>query len=239
MTQVNCNTWGCEYCGEQKRRRWTARIAHGLDVFIDQGHEFTFVTITSNPKLKTFEATVRVWPAAWSKLYARMKRVKSGLRYALVPEQHEDGRLHVHMIVNNDFGTRWLKDKPAACGLGWMNDSEVLHNAATGAMYVSKYLGKSLTVENWPKNFRRVRTSHKWPELPENATQGDFDIDWYCLTDRAEIEKYLLAFAAMGYLVVDYETGEVLKNKSEVSVWTTRWLTWYRRFQKSERQESS
>lgn len=228
VTQPNCNTWDCEYCGEENRKRWTARIYHGLEIYIDQGHTFTHVTITSNPKLKTFEATVSKWPHAWSKLYARMKRVKPGLRYALVPEQHKDGRLHVHMLVNNDFGIRWMKDKPAACGLGWMNDSQVLTNAAHGAFYVSKYLGKGLQVENWPKNFRRVRTSHKWPELPQNAFDGDSEVDWYCITSLADVENYLLRFAAFGWLVVDYETGELLKSRSEVALWTNRWLHWYK-----------
>lgn len=131
-----------------------------------QDNLISFLTITSNAKLEP-QKSIEVFSSAWNNLLRRARRSGSQGQYMLVPERHKDGRVHGHAIATFNLGTRWWKDNAAETGLGYIAEEEEARTPGGAAFYVSKYLAKSLGVTDWPKNWRRVRTSRGWPKLPE------------------------------------------------------------------------
>ncbi|HEY9758875.1 MAG TPA: hypothetical protein V6C97_27145, partial [Oculatellaceae cyanobacterium] len=160
--QPRCKLWSCPYCAQVNRALWTARAYHGASVLAgdDESHPdvISFLTLTSNRKLGP-DATMRVFSSAWIKLRHRAHRSASQGQYLLIPERHKDGRLHAHAVETFNLGQRWWKDNSAECGLGFMVEEEEARTPGGAAYYVAKYLAKSLGVQNWPKGWRRVRTS--------------------------------------------------------------------------------
>ena len=162
-----CKQWRCPYCAQINKRLWTMKAYYGAEFLQDgEGENLRFITLTSHERL-TKRQSWQVWPKAWSKLYMRAKRIQSGASYILVPEQHKDGRLHVHFLATWDMSSRWWKDNARACGLGYMAESEQPRSLAHAAWYVGKYISKQLDTNQWPKGFRRVRPSHNWPKMPQ------------------------------------------------------------------------
>jgi len=99
------------------------------------------------------------------------------------------------MIIAADFTKRWLKDNARSCGFGYQCDVSVFDNDDAikfAVWYTTKYLSKSLEITQWPKHFRRIRTSRNWPVLPDDS---DFErpiLDWhYLCTYYAEGLDYL------------------------------------------------
>ncbi len=194
LYQPTCKTWGCKPCAEALRSQWALRIKDGVGVYRDRGLEgWRFVTITSSPKNKTMDQCLHVWPLAWAKLSARLRRYRPGIRYCLIPELHKNFRVHAHIIVSGAITHRWLKDQSAKSGFGWRCAVDPLGEFA--AYYVVKYLTKSLDFPEWPKNFRRIRTSQKWPvlvDLPEFEAE-EIAWEYYCMYEA----HHLSGLAAM------------------------------------------
>lgn len=207
----DCGSWSCPECAIANKNRWSLRISHGVDVYKLQGDTFYFMTLTSHEKLKTGAATLAVWSKAWPKLYARMKRQRNDLKYALVPEKHKDGRWHSHLLINHGFGvklnrkgkwtSKWLHDNPRECGLGFMNDVQPIRDSHLAAWYVSKYVHKSLSAGEWPRYLRRVRVSNNWPELPPTSDFEPLEVDYSVCVTKSQIKAILRIWEASGYTV--------------------------------------
>lgn len=163
-----CKMWSCPYCAHINRQLWTARAYNAAMQFFEHAGNVNFVTLTSHEKL-TARQSWYVFPKAWKKLHARAKRRDGKADYVMVPEQHEDGRIHVHMLTTWCLGQEWWKDNGRECGLGYMAEDEIARTPAGCALYISKYIGKQLGGIVWPKGFRRVRTSQDFPKLPRPA----------------------------------------------------------------------
>ena len=58
--------------------------------------------------------------------------------------------------------------------------------------YVTKYVGKSLGVHDWPKSYKRIRTSQKWPTFNDSPEFEKLDVDWeYWLTcDEERLQDF-------------------------------------------------
>jgi hypothetical protein len=138
----------------------------GGDSEIEDKPSASFLTLTSHGRLDA-PRTVAVFGDAWNRLRGRAARRAPNGQYYLIPERHLDGRLHVHAIETYNLGSRFWKDAAASCGLGYIAEEEEVRSARKAAWYASKYLAKSIEVIEWPKGFRRVRTSRGWPKLPE------------------------------------------------------------------------
>lgn len=185
-----CKQWSCPYCAIVNRSQWAMRIHDGVENYKSDGLEdWSFLTLTSRGYLSTFEETVKAWPKAWSRLSSRLRRKTKGLKYVLLPEQHKDGRLHVHLVTTARPTKRWLKDSSFACGLGYMADAEPLKSSKKAAWYVSKYLGKTLGVLDWPPKFRRIRTSQKWPQLEHADEDYESLLDWRIVRFKGDIDQ--------------------------------------------------
>jgi len=160
-----CKLWTCPTCADINKKLWAVKAYHAVEILSGSSPSVNFLTITSHEKLSA-AASLAVWPKAWSKLSQRARRRSADFQFLLVPEQHKDGRLHIHAIETAGLGSRWWKDHARACGLGYMAEEDDIRGAAGAAYYVTKYLSKSLAADVWPKGFRRVRTSQRWPKLP-------------------------------------------------------------------------
>ena len=212
LYRPTCGLWSCHECAKRNRKKWVLRVSHGLTEYTSGGEVFQFTTVTSHARLKSREATIDVWPNAWSKIYARIKRKKgANFHYVLVPEFHENGRLHVHMLENSGLTRRWYKDNAPQCGLGYMAEVLPVEKPSGAAWYVSKYLGKGLEDSDWPLQFRRIRTSQNWPLLPQRNTD-DVDLSWEVISGQRAIASILRT-------VQDSRVTAVLLN-------TNRYLYW-------------
>ena len=168
-----CKSWACPYCARRRATGWRIRAEYGCRV-LTTDNQVEFVTVTSHERLSP-AASLAVLPKAWVKLHKRVNRAAGAAEYFAVPEQHEDGRWHLHLIVAAPslLKKRWWKDNARQCGLGYQSDVQEVKSAGGVGGYVTKYLTKMLQVSNLPKGFKRVRLSHGWPqdrkpELPEN-----------------------------------------------------------------------
>lgn len=197
----SCKSWSCPACALANRKRWIAIAINGVKELNASGQAVDFTTITSHPQLGAARS-FQVFPHAWKSLYRRYKRElaaqgQSAPTYLGVPERHQDGRLHSHLINSPGLPERWWKDNAAACGLGYMADVEEGITLGVGG-YVGKYLGKTLG-EPWPRHSHRVRTSQNWPKLPPPDPKG-----WTFrkVPSDHEIAAVLDEFAQMDYATV-------------------------------------
>lgn len=173
--QPRCRSWSCPHCAKVNRALWAARAFHGAQHLNETlSKPIAFLTLTSHEKLDR-AGSLAVWPKAWSNLRKRAHYQSGGFDYLLVPEQHEDGRLHVHAIETAALGERFWKDNARAVGLGYMVDEEIARTPQGAAFYVVKYLTKSIGDTLWPRGFRRVRTSRHWPKLPQMEQPSGWD----------------------------------------------------------------
>ncbi|HSS95432.1 MAG TPA: hypothetical protein VLK33_00300, partial [Terriglobales bacterium] len=101
------------------------------------GESVDFVTITGHEKLLNFDQTVFVWRRAWPVLYNAVRRRKDDLKYLIVPEEHKDSRMHVHLIWNANVTKRWLKDNARRRGLGYQVEIRHVSDALQSVKYVT------------------------------------------------------------------------------------------------------
>lgn len=179
LFQPGCKMWDCVYCARMSQLIWRERIRQGIDCYIAEGLKlWSFVTITMSRKVRGFRYSVSMWPKCWARLSSRIRYKFPGIRYVLLPEQHQDGTLHTHAIMSAAISNTWISKSAHKCGLGYMSQSKPMRSSTAAAFYVSKYIGKSLTTENWPSRFRRVRTSQNWPELADQEDYTALDAEW-------------------------------------------------------------
>jgi hypothetical protein len=185
--------WNCPACGEINAYKAIRRASIGEKVIIDAGMKLDFITVTSHEKLSP-SASLAILPKAWNGLNRRVKRENPELtvEYFTVPEQHQDGRWHMHGMTNAKLPRKWWKDNARECGLGYQSDVKEVTDLGGVAHYIAKYMTKMLQNTNLPKHFRRIRTSSGWPKLPEmQPLEG-----WQFLTVprdvsmQSEIERY-------------------------------------------------
>jgi len=204
-----CHNWSCPVCSEVNKENWVGDVVTGVSYYLAQGQRWYFMTLTMHRKLKTFDYQVKVFHRCWGKWYARIRRLTKTFRYVLIPERGEQGRFHVHLITSLDLMPHELKEIAVASGLGWKVDTERLRHVNGAAYYCTKYLTKSLETPDWPDNFRRIRTSHKWPKT---ATSSGFDAQkgWERVGTPENSKLRIKALMRSGLVNIDVTTGEVL-----------------------------
>ncbi len=161
-----CGQWNCKHCAEQRKKEWYIRACFGGDCLLSEGHSLSFVTLTSHRLVRSLTAGIAVWRKAWPKLSARWRRAAPGLQYVWMSEHGKLGHFHAHLITTADLATRWYKDNGAETGLGYQAKAVPIAQANECGAYITKYITKSLASGDYPKYYRRVNTSRKWPRLP-------------------------------------------------------------------------
>lgn len=206
VTRANCDQWNCEECSRRMTDSWILRAEIGARVLIKDSKRVDFVTITSHEKLKSFAATETVWRSAWRMLYAALKRQNPAMQYMIIPEKHEDGRMHVHALWSAGVTERWLKDNGRKRGLGYMSEVDNVKTPHAAVKYVTKYIGKSLG-DDVPKRFRRVRVSQGWAEIPKPVTALDH-LRWEYVGGNGALSIVYEECAAKHISMIDLGTGE-------------------------------
>lgn len=202
LFQPSCKMWGCTYCARINTILWRERIRHGVDYYQQHGWpDWSFVTITMSRKTRGFAYSVSIWSKCWSRLSTRIRREYPGIRYALLPERHKEGTLHVHALMSGKISNTWISKNAHKSGLGYMSNSKTMYSSSGAAWYATKYISKTLTVTEWPSRFRRIRTSQKWPLLENNEDYETIDAEWSFL---ASYDARKLEYLADGMTV---ETG--------------------------------
>jgi hypothetical protein len=186
--------------------RWVLRAQIGVRKFIANGNLVDFVTITSHEKLSTFAETQKVWRSAWPVLYSAIKRRNRNLEYFIVPERHEDGRMHVHALWTADVKKKWLKDNARKRGLGYQAEIKRVTGSGSAASYVTKYLTKSLG-DDVPARTRRVITSQGWPDIPDPVTALS-GLKWEYVNGNGVLDVILRECQAKKIDLIDLATGE-------------------------------
>lgn len=177
--KARCKMWTCEYCAGVNKRNHFKRILYGIDQLQNQGFKFSFVTVTSHERVRTFSGSYRVWKSAWKKLRQRAVRheqsIEKGIfHYVYIPECHQDGTLHWHGLFSGSFTTRWWKDNARECGLGYECESIDIQDSFQGANYCLKYISKHMGQKIDIPRFRRINYSQKFPDQAVYGTSGDW-----------------------------------------------------------------
>lgn len=206
VTRADCDSWKCPECAVRMRERWILRAEIGVRQYIGAGQHVDFITITSHEKLPNFAATEAVWRKAWPVLYSALKRRTAALEYFIVPEQHKDGRMHVHALWTANVSQKWLKDNARKRGLGYQAKRKPVADARQAVGYCGKYIGKSLG-DHVPPRFRRVRVSQGWPEIPLPVTPHAA-LDWEYINGNGQLERLYDECKQRGYSLIDLQTGE-------------------------------
>lgn len=148
-----CNTWGCSVCGPAK--------AYRLGVLAAAASPQRFITLSKvgsdleivHERLKTLSKALR--------------RAGYGWEYLSVPEVHENGFWHLHLLQRGDFiPQRVLSARADSAGMGYVVDIRRIRGGAEVPRYLTKYLTKQTLSAGIgaSKHRKRYRTSRGfWP----------------------------------------------------------------------------
>jgi hypothetical protein len=151
--RLNCKTWGCSHCGPRKARRYK----HSIRRVAEDLRLQRFLTLTLDPEKIEGDPVVYL-RETFNKLRTYLRR-KYGCapKYIAVLEFHDNGKPHLHILVDRYIEQAWLSTAWEAVGGGRIVDIRFvdLHRA-------SHYLAKYLTVDlllSAPKGVRRITCS--------------------------------------------------------------------------------
>lgn len=165
--QPDCKLWSCESCAAKRAAHWSYVINFGTAALRDRELQMSMVTLTSHRMVRTLVRGIKVWRSAWPKVSARMRRATPGMQYCYTCEFTSRGHFHAHLATTAKLNTRWYKTAGAETGLGYMAKAVPMSPGEYVGGYFSKYLTKSLDVKGWPRYWRRVNKSRKWPMPPD------------------------------------------------------------------------
>jgi len=121
--------------------------------------------------------------------------------------------LHVHAIETAHLGTGWWKDNARASGMGYMDEEEEARTPAGAAFYVVKYLTKSIAYTEWPRGFRRVRTSQSWPKLPDMPRVEGWEFE--TLPHNSALDEVHAKYEQAGFVIEIMGSNEAWRFVSE------------------------
>lgn len=205
LLHATCHLWSCETCALRNARIWIARIIAGCNRL---DGEWSLLTLTAHRKWRK-DKSIENLRQGWKKLINRViyeaKKNDYPLYYVRVWEQHKDGSFHLHVLINQNFGSRWAKNASSECGMGYQADWRKVDNAGQAAGYVAKYTLKNASVARgeveWPKGLRRIEASRNWPKLPEKYKENDYM--WMINSTRDGQLKTAEYLEFEGYKIVD------------------------------------
>lgn len=205
LTKAACKTWDCETCAARNARTWIACIINGVNSL---GGKWSFLTVTAHRKMRG-KLSFKSIREGWKKLYNRIREKAINqaqvIAYCKVWEQHKDGSVHLHILINVCFGTKWAKDNAAECGLGFMADWHEVDNAGMVAGYIAKYTLKNAFMArggvSWPKGLRRIEKTRNWPNLPQKIAVLGWG--WVIKETRGAQLASGDRWAAQGFEVID------------------------------------
>lgn len=205
----DCGLWSCEHCSQVRADAWKLNAYYGASKLIENGRYLAFVTLTTRggagrTRKQSLAALARCWP----KLHERARYWSDEIEYILIPEQHKNGVVHAHLLCTNILTQRWWKDNAYYAGLGYQSSVQEVEEPAYAPAYIAKYLGKDIHRIEWPRGFRRVRTSRHWPIVADFKAPDQFEYSVFRDLGAAQWELHLLG--DLGYEVRISETAQNL-----------------------------
>ena len=167
-----CNTWACRVCGPAKAFR--------LGIHAASARPERFITLSRvGPDLEIVHERLKTLSKA-------LRRSGYGWEYLAVPELHQNGSWHLHLLQKNDFiPQRLLSHRADAAGMGYVVDIQRIRGAGEVPKYLCKYLTKQSLSERLAAEGRmrtkRYRTSRRfWPggraAVPSGGTWSVEDV---------------------------------------------------------------
>lgn len=158
-----CHKWSCPTCSKFKADYWK-KLALA-------GKAERFITLTyPNDGTKTTIEMAGDMKRAWPKLLAKVRKVWGAFEYLLIWELTKKGAPHIHMLQRGAWiDKQWLSDTWAALVGAPVVSIRKIDDQDRAALYVTKYMGKSLaeTVVALPQ-YRVIQRSQGW--VVEDAT---------------------------------------------------------------------
>lgn len=233
LVRVRCEMWSCQHCGPINAQRWRAYLLDRFNkVFRDEAWCFYTVTASKDAHRAGAIPTLKNLQRAWKRLYDRIvRRYGKGTQYVRVFEQHKSGRFHMHFLLNtgraydkhafeiksaiDEFRhpeCKWLRRAMAQLGAGWRVHVRRVWEARTKTAnvglvvgYILKYMGKNMSIMEFPKHQHRIGTSRKIGS-PDTSSKGQGT--W---THMRDLPRSALKAARP---IVDMTTGEILNEAS-------------------------
>lgn len=208
LLHATCKLWSCETCALRNARVWIARIINGCNRL---DGDWSLLTLTAHRNWrqgKSVENLRQGWKKLVNRIAYRAKGDDIPLYYARVWEQHKDGSFHLHVLINQNFGTRWAKNAASECGMGYQADWRKVENAGQAAGYVAKYTLKNASIARgaveWPKGLRRIELSRNWPKLERKYREDNWL--WMINSTREGQLKTAEYLEYEGYKLIDLVT---------------------------------
>lgn len=105
------------------------------------------------------------------------------------PKKQEGGQYKV--VLSESLRSDWFESTLIRAGLGEQYNITRVQSAEGASRYVAKYLFKpSIFSANWPKGWKRIRYSQRFPKQEEQETNAIVLLtqeDWYKLAERAAV----------------------------------------------------
>jgi len=164
---VFCGLWSCPQCAINNARKWAWRVSIHIDA--SDSHAW-FWTLTMSNKIKDRAYAYKLLPKLWDNLRKKMQRFyPDKWEYCAFVEGQplRSNMPHFH-VISMFKAPKKFKTMAVECGFGYQAKQKVV-TSKKAAWYVAKYASKGDS--NMPKNFRRVRASQTWSQLPEGGQQ--------------------------------------------------------------------
>jgi hypothetical protein len=157
---IGCGRWDCPVCGEKKL--W--RLKKGIYNFIKNWKYIRHMTLSLSSNCSdSKEDHYKLLQECWRRFINELRRTKSlradqrRFQYIRVPEEHKSGYMHMHVIIDSFLDVKqlfpiWQHIIHEASHDPFLGGSVVitlLPTAKDGARYITKYVSKLLTTQNF------------------------------------------------------------------------------------------
>jgi len=192
FARADCKRIRCPRCGPRRAAKYRHRV---VELAIE--HKLTrFLTLTLDPAKLDFvgdddeaSQSLDYIKKCWAKFRVYLGRNFEGrkLQFICVAEFHKNnGRAHLHILVNQWIDKTWVSETWQAVGGGWRTRIEFadVHRVAA---YVSKYLTKDALC-SIPRGKKRLSASNGLRITPPPKNLGwqksRFHIEWFWPRNR-------------------------------------------------------
>ncbi len=150
MRAMPCGSWRCHVCAPAK--------AHRLGMLAAAARPQRFITL-SRVGDDLQDAHTRL-----SVLSKALRRAGRQWEYLSVPERHQNGSWHLHLLQRGSYvPQRELSRRAASAGMGSVVWISAIREPGQVARYLVKYMSKG-DPDDYPRGTRRYRTSRAfWP----------------------------------------------------------------------------
>jgi hypothetical protein len=179
-----CNSWDCYCCAHRMRMNLIEEMER---VVTERPELRRFLTLTVDTDTPGDTAAHHEHITdRWNALRTEINDRYPGLSYIWVRhEGDENGRAHLHLLVDRYLPQSMLSNLSKRVGLGEVVDIRRV-NARNAAKYLTSYLGKG-ALANLPDGLRRYGSSSDI-SLAVRGGSGD-DRDWRLMMDDYEIRR--------------------------------------------------